>query len=92
LKTHCNITLSSTPWSSKWSLSSQISPPNPCIQISCLPSVPHVLPISKLQLFTLSVQYDYGKESIHFRNSVFNTLMVTNVHLSLAVCILERNV
>jgi len=46
LKTHFKIIHPSTPRSSKWSLSLSSPPPKPCMHFSCLPRVPHVLPIS----------------------------------------------
>jgi len=42
LKIHFSITLPSTPKPSKWSF----SPLKPCMHLSCLPYVPHDLPIS----------------------------------------------
>jgi hypothetical protein len=37
LKIQFKITLPSTPRSSKWSLFTQVSPPSPCMHLSCLP-------------------------------------------------------
>jgi len=44
LKTHYNIILPSQPRSSKWCISSRVSPPKICTQFSPLSYVPHALP------------------------------------------------
>ena len=47
LKSHYSVILPSTPRSSKWSLSPQVSSPNPCMHL-CVSYVPLALPISCL--------------------------------------------
>ena len=44
LEIHLNIILPSTPGSSKWSLSPQVSPPNSCMHLFSTPYVLHVHP------------------------------------------------
>jgi len=46
LEIHFKITLPSTPRSSRWSLSPQVSPPNPYVQISSSPYLLNYPPIS----------------------------------------------
>ena len=81
LKIHFNSTLPSTPWSSKWSLSSKVSSPNPCKHISRLPSVPHALPISKTTVlyFKRLVWFRQRKHPLHHHHHHHHHIYVTEL-------------
>ena len=83
LKIHFNIILPSMPRSSKWSPSPRSSPLKPLMHLSCLPHVPHALPIS----FFLINQIIFGEEYTSLRSSLCNFL-----HLLVTSTLLGPNI
>ena len=63
---HLNIILPSTPGSSKWSFSPQVSPPKPCIHLSSPPYVLHTPPIS---FFLISPERCLVRDYDHIENT-----------------------